>query len=285
MQRLQADVHSLPGERLVPLLLADTASAGAALDSRGRLARAALAAWDFECPSGLANHDPAGPASDDRAVRASAAGCAAYHVVHARLRALTFGDDLAAAPMAESDGVILLAFLAPDALGRTYWDDSRTPDVVETRAAIVTAALNAAGAELVSALGVTVDEWMWGRIHTVTLRADLFDAAGVTEYNSATFARDGGADIVDVGHPRDELSDDYSFDAGASVRWACEASAAGVGCTAELPGGQSHHPSSPSYDALLPAWLDNRPTPMLFDLAAARAAAVETIAVVPGETR
>jgi penicillin G amidase len=278
MQSIQADVLSIPGRLLVPVLLAD--SAGADLGAGGAAARAALAAWDFTCPSGLATSDPAGPASDDPAERAAAAGCAAFHAVHGRLRTLTFADDLAGVNLDERDGVILLAFLQPDALSGDYFDDIRTADVVETRAEIVAAALEGAGDHLIGKLGPSTDDWMWGRLHTVTLRADLFDQSGVTDYNSGRFAKGGGAYTVDVAHPRNERGDRYEFGHGASVRWACEAGADGVGCTFELPGGQRHLQDSSFFDSLFDEWLQNRPSPMRFELGAVRAAAVERIQAV-----
>jgi penicillin amidase len=275
MQAIQADVHSLPGERITPTLLADAATV--TLDADAELARAALAAWDFECPSGLADHDPDGEPAADAAARASAAGCAAFHVVMAKLRHLVFDDDTDAVDLPALDGALLNAFLAADRLSRAYWDDLSTDMVTETRADIVAAALSQAGAFLKDELGPTVDAWLWGRIHTIALRADLFDQAGVTDYNTADFARGGGAYVIDVGDPEDELHDEYAMSHGSSIRWTCEAAEAGVACAYELPGGQRHHPDSPWFDDLFAAWLDNTPTPMERDLEVLRAASLETI--------
>lgn len=277
MQAIQADVLSLPGQAMSPILLAD--SEEVALDGDATLARAALLAWDFRCPTGLATSDPDGAASDDPDERASAAGCAVFHVAFARLRAATFADDGAAAGVTAGGDALLRAFLRPGSMSREYWDDLATEEV-ETRGDQVAAALSAAGGFLIDELGPTTDEWLWGRLHTVTLKADLFSAAGIDLYDSGAFARDGGAYTIDVGHPDDELGDDYAMSAGASVRWTCRADGDGVACSFELPGGGPHHPSSPYFDGMIDEWLANRPSPMRFELDAARAAAVETIELV-----
>ena len=45
----------------------------------------------------------------------------------------------------------------------------------------------------------------------------------------------------------------------------------------QLPGGQSSHSTSPNYDDLLPLYLDNQPSPIIFDVAEAANVAAETI--------
>jgi len=116
----------------------------------------------------------------------------------------------------------------------------------------------------------------------VTLRADLFDAAGVTRYNSDTFVTDGGLFTVDVAHPSDDSRGRYDVRHGASMRLACRADGDGVACTIELPGGQRHQRDSRFYNSMLPGWLANAPVPLTFSIDEAAAGAAETL-VVTGE--
>ena len=277
MQSIQADVHSLVGETVTPAIL--QAVAAATLDADAQAVVDALSDWDFECPTGLTGTDPEGSA--DPATSASARGCAAFHVAWSRLMKMTFGDDLTAAGVQGSAfaSALVFALTAPGSLSRTYWDDESTPGGVETRAETVAAALSSAGAFLRSELGDPSD-WLWGRIHTLTLRADLFSDSGVGEFDSDTFANDGGLFTVDVANPASDQKDDYFHRNGPSMRLACEASDAAVDCTIELPGGQRHHRDSQFYDSMLDAWLGNQPTPFLFGLDQAAAAAVESVRLV-----
>ena len=278
MQSIQADVHSLVGEVLTPAILEVVADE--TLDADAQAIADALAGWDFECPTGLSGTDPEGAA--DAATAASARGCAAFHVAWSRLLSMTFADDLAAAGVENASAfpnALIFALTQPASLNRRYWDDEAT-GAVETRVDTVSAALSSAGAYLRTELGEP-SEWLWGRIHTVTLRADLFDAAGVAEFNSQEFANDGGMFTVDVAHPADEVDDDYFHRNGPSMRLACQASDAAVDCTIELPGGQRHLRDSQFYDSMLDEWLTNQPVPFLYGMDEAAAAAVESVRLVP----
>lgn len=255
MIAMQSDVYSLPGARITPMLLADTTDVAA--DSPAGKVRAALAAWDFTCPTGLATSAPDAAPSTDEAARVAAAGCAAYHATFAKVRTLTFADDTAAAGVNAFDDALLFALLRPDMQSRSYWDDVATP-AVETRAERVARAMEEAGELLASRLGPEPADWLWGRMHTLTLRADLFDEAGITTYNSSPVARDGGPHQINVGYPIGELSGNFTMDSGASMRLVCEGNAGAVTCEFQLAGGQAHHRDDPSFNSLLPAWLSNQ---------------------------
>lgn len=280
MQSIQADVFSLPGELLTPRI--EAAVDGAALDADGQAALDALAAWDFECPTGLAGTDPDAPA--DGRTAASARGCLAFHVVYGRLRRLTFADELAELAPDENltarPAALINLMTDPESLTRDYWNDVSTVGL-ESEQDIVIAALSEAVAFLRKELGEDPANWLWGRLHTLTLRADLFSNIGVTEFDSATYANDGGAFTVDVAHPASEINDNYVQNSGPSMRFACQTGADGVDCTIELPGGQRHDRSSAFYNSMLPDWLINLPAPLLFDIAEVEAQGGESLVVSP----
>lgn len=265
MQSIQGDVLLGVGRATTPAILA--AVSGATLDADAQAVALALTDWDDQCPTGLEGDDPDSPASTDATVLAEARGCAAFHAVWGRLSDLTFGDELAAAGVQHTalDSALVLALTQPDALSQSYWDDVST-GAVETEADTVAAALSEAGALLRQKLGDDPNDWLWGRLHTVTLRADLFDAAGVSDFNSPTYARDGGLYTVNVGNPSNPEGGSFDMRAGASMRLACAAGSEAVTCTIELPGGERHLRDSPFYDNLLPGWLDNQPIPLTFSV-------------------
>jgi penicillin amidase len=153
---------------------------------------------------------------------------------------------------------------APDA----YWDDASTADVVETAADMALTAVNTSGAWLAEEFGADANNWRWGRMHTVTLRADLFDTFGVGAYNVGPFANDGGLFTVDVANISNARERDYSHRSGASMRFVCEMLPAGAQCSIQLPGGQVHHSTDPNYSSFMPDYLSNTPWELNMDFSA-----------------
>lgn len=281
MQAIQADVRSLLGERVVPALLG--AVNGVALSDPAQQVVNALAAWDFECTTGLDGTDPEESPKSPTGV-ASSVGCAAFHVLWPRLVRLTLLDE--ADPdvnLAPNPSAFVRLLLSPGdlAYAGSYWDDRRTDEAEETKADQIAAALDSAGRWLAAQLGPDSDDWRWGRIHTLTLRADLFSAAGVNLYDSPAFANDGGLYTVDAAHPTRMFADGYGHESGPSMRFACAASGERVECTIDLPGGQRHHQDSPNYSDLLEKHLQNAPTPFPFTVAEVTAVTVETVTFAP----
>ncbi|MEZ4471483.1 MAG: penicillin acylase family protein [bacterium] len=278
MQSIQADVRALIGERTVPAILA--AVDGVDLDAGAEAVRAALAGWDFTCPTGLEGVDPMGEFSTDEPQAAASAGCTAFHVLWPRLVLAAFADDRFE-QRAPNDAALVRLLTRPESFHAEgdYWDDSRT-DGLETAAGQITGALADASAWLTENLGAAPDAWRWGRIHTVTLAADLFSAAGLPDYDHGPFANDGGMYTVDVANPSGRFQDRYSHSSGASMRFACHAGDA-MTCTIELPGGQRHFRDSPHYDDLLQKYLVNEPVAFPFTPSEVDAATVESVAVNP----
>jgi penicillin amidase len=287
MESIVADVHSLPGERIVPALLADVEMAATPLTPAGQHVLEALRAWDFECPTGLSDADPESATVAEGGVAASAVGCAAFHVFFDRLRTAVFTDEVVEAGAMGIRGrqhaVTALVTRGGDlARGSAYWDDVSTADVVETRADTVAVALNAAGASLTALLGEDPAGWLWGRIHTLTLTANLFDQAGVDQFNHGPFANDGGMDTVDVAAPLSPFTDVYVQRHGASMRFLCEAPAdAPVHCRMQFPGGQQHFRDSPYYEHMVPAYLRNEATDIALTAEAVDAASMTSVSVSP----
>ncbi len=282
MQDIQADTHSLYGEYATPHITSDLDAADG-LSAEAEALRDILKAWDFSCPTGFDNSDPeAAVPSTDAAVIASSQGCAAFHVLWSRLRTATFADELAAADASDlpiRHQPMALALFAPDSLSQTYWDDVSTGGQPESRADIVVAATEAAAAFLADELGSDASGWRWGALHTLTLRADLFDAAGVADFNADAVMNDGALSTVDVASPSNDISDDYGHRSGASTRLTCQADSSGVQCSHELPGGQRHDRESNFYLSLFAKWLGNEPSALGFSIDDARASAAESYRV------
>lgn len=284
MQSIQADVYSLVGERVVPPLLAIMDGAADGLSDAGAAVLAALSAWDRQCYTGLQGTDPEGAFSTDPAETASAIGCAAFHSTFFELKDALIADELAAAGVTAraNESVVIFQLTAPDelALSEGYWDDVSTTDVTESDTEIVARALEAAGAWLSATLGSDPDGWRWGRLHTITLRADLFSSL-TEDFNNGPYARAGGMYTVDVGNPGNTAQRDFSQRAGASMRFACRAPSSGVRCSIELPGGNVHFRDAPQYDDQLQRYLRNEPVDIEFDINTALQNAAESYRLQP----
>jgi len=284
IQSMQSDVRSLLGERMTPAILeilGDTA-----LSPEAEQLREALSAWDFECPTGLEGIADDAPRAQGAEATASI-GCTAFHLLYGRLPRLAFGDELSVAgvELMPQDEAIIRLVTEPEALqgGAAYWDDLSTEDLSEAPEAILAQAFEESAAWLVEELGPSKDDWRWGYLHRLTLRADLFSAAGVDSYDNGSYANDGGAFTVDVAAPRNAAEHQYGQRSGASMRFTCSAGVEALRCFFEHPGGQRHHPSSPHYGDGLSDWLSNQPRRLPFSPEEVEAAAVERLQVLAPE--
>ncbi len=282
MQETQADVFSAVGRDTVPVVLGLAAQAESLLDTNGQLVRDQLAAWSYECPTGLSSTSPSSAPNASMETRLESAGCMAYHALVPRLHRAVFADEQAAAGIgrrARLDSMIIL-LLRPEELaaGPVYWDDVSTSSVTETSTETAALVLNDTGAYLVGEFGADPADWLWGRKHTVTFAP----AFGQLFVPNGPYANDGGLFTVDVANPSGQFSDNYAHGSGPSMRFACGAGpTTGVDCTIELPGGQRTFTASPYYDNLLPLWLQNDPVPLWYRAADVEREAVEVLEFLP----
>jgi hypothetical protein len=79
---------------------------------------------------------------------------------------------------------------AGSALDTSYFDNVAT-SAVETSTDTIVLAINRAGDFLEKTLGADANGWRWGRLHTATLYAPLFENLGNAQ-NEGPFANDGG---------------------------------------------------------------------------------------------
>ena len=275
-----SDVQSLIGREMVPRILEIANADETTLTDEAQKVVNVLTAWGeggYECPTGLDGSDPAmAPLAGPDEV-AQSSGCTAWHQAIREIDIALAQDE---SNKAFPSFVTFYSIMDASRLqaGDVYWDDVTTEGIQETRFDIIGAALDTAGSALVAEYGENEFEWPWGRKHgfrLTNLLADLSAAvfsqfnipAGRTEF----FANDGGLFTVDVANPNAE----GIHRSGPSTRLQCEG-ATPVSCTIQLPGGQSSHESSPNYVDLLPGFIDNEPTELIFDIGVAADVAAET---------
>ncbi len=281
MQDIIGDTYSIIGALMTPEMLAEF---GTVTDANQSALVDALTAWQYTCPTGLSGEDP--ESAVDAANAAEARGCAAFHAVYGALRSVVFRDEIAANGWNRgvSDAPLLRMVLRPEELNNPtqYWDDVSTDGAVETFGDNLAIALADAAVMFESAIGTDPQGWLWGRVHNLTLRADLFSSLGIDFYDHGPIATPGGLYTVNVANPRS--GQNLTHTSGASMRLLCEGLSAGVSCSIQLPGGQPHFREDDNYVGMLARWLKNEPTPLVMDIATVAAdAATTSVSAVPAE--
>lgn len=227
----------------------------------------ALSAWKGTCPTGLATKDSEGAPSSDATEREEATQCLIFHRLVNDLRWDIFQDELieavgVKAPRAQLAALTDLLNEDVRLSATNYWDNVDSEDVVETPADIIALSVDNTLAWIESKLGANRENWLWGRIHRITLTADLFPEFGVNTFNNGPYAVSGGLSTVNVAQPAQNWNDGFDIRSGASMRWICEGFPEGMSCSLQVPGGQVHDRESPFYENFLDRWLSNTPFEM-----------------------
>ena len=272
MVELQADTHSLEGERMVPMLLKaadDNPTAVSDLGLGDAVER--LRSWDFTTPSGVDAEYRKDKGPDAKEIEASVAASIFYAWV-TRFRNNVLDDDLAVhdAGIGTSAKVRAIFYLleneSDSKTGATLFDDVTTTEVVETKEDIMLASLKQALDWLASgdAFDTTdMEAWRWGQLHGMQTQ-DLFGAfAGAAFITQGPFPRGGASYTVDVAG-FGSSGTNFNYGAGPQMRYVAELDPDGIRAVNALPGGQSDDTDSPHYDDLLQMWLRNETFPYYF---------------------
>jgi len=281
---MQGDTYVLAAAGIVPGVLEQVSLIDGMLTADQQIVVDALQAWNYTCPTGLSTSDPTSPASTDAAEVSEALGCTVFHALLDELTAKTFADDVmgSGASTRSMYTATYLAFTQPQLLSLqgSYWDNLATTDISEDETTIVMDAIGATALKLKAEYTTDTDAWLWGRLHTLTLEADLINAVTPT-YNNGPYAAPGGQWTVNVANPRNAGDSNFTFGAGPSMRLVVENTANGLVSKISFPGGNKHFRDSDYYDNLLQGWLKNEPVALLFTQAEIAAAAVESEEILP----
>ncbi|MEZ4459461.1 MAG: penicillin acylase family protein, partial [bacterium] len=282
---IQGDTLVLAGQGIVPVVLNELSLFDGVLDADQQRVVDALQAWNYTCPTGLATNDPEGAVSADAGEVSEALGCTVFHVLLDTLTEKLFADDVmgSSASVRSMYSATYVQLTNPELFGETtfdYFDNVLTPNVQEGRLDTILAAITEAGQRLKNAHTTDTSKWLWGRLHTLELKADLLSAV-VATYNNGTYAAPGGQWTVNVANPANVSDDNFTFGAGPSMRLVAEVTDNGIVSRISFPGGQRHFRDNAFYDNLLDGWLKNEPIDLLFGSAAVDAAATETDEILP----
>jgi penicillin amidase len=227
-------------------------------------------------------------------------GCAAYLTWEHRLLRDIYDDelgDLARDYVGSPASWVALDGLLADP-SSAWWDDTTTPDVVETATTLLSRALDEAGAELRSVLG-NPDGWTWGRLHTATFREATLGESGIGPlewyFNAEPVSVGGAAGAVNnvtyefssvYADPFDPsvvpatLTGAFAVTSGPSYRLVIDMSDLD-GARLVTTTGQSGNPFDRHYGDLIDPWVEGVLVPMPFTPAAIDAASVARLTLTP----
>jgi penicillin G amidase len=227
-------------------------------------ARDLLTAWKtntgapaYNCPTGLTGSDPKSAPVTDVPTLTNSAACLLFHTFLNNLLHGVFDDDFAvvSATTGQSFGGdtgaeirALVVKLLPDLTQHSFCDDVSPTFAVTTAKTCGTQVINAlvaAFSSLSAANGPPPNNWLWGRVHTMTTvsPASPLIANGFT---AGPFARPGGALTVDVGNPSGSQSSPlgFAYGSGSNVRHisVMDPNAANAVVKMQLPGPERDAP-------------------------------------------
>lgn len=195
-------------------------------------------------------------------------GAALFEQAMRNLRDLTWDeleDSTGHRVATPSDAVMLELINQPT---NKWWDDRRTPNVVETRDLIMSRALAAAYDSLEARFGQpTTAGWPWDSVATV----DVHHVLGLKGFSVTGLITDGGRGTLNPAPGGDGFGPSWRLvvDLGPTVQaWDT------------YPGGQSGNPASAEYDNRIPQWLAGQLSPVLAPLTSAALPAARTQSVL-----
>ena len=265
MAAIQADVTDGFAQVLVPSLVAVDLSDDPFTGS----AQALLKSWDYSTPADGSE---------------ASAAAAYFYAVWTKVLAAAFDDQLP--PDLRADGgsrwrLVVTALLRDPT--NPWWDDKRTPAIVESRDEILRQSLVQARLALTKSLGSDVQGWSWGKVHTLTLTHRVLGADPVpgpirAMVNRGPFPLPGGSAVVNA--------NGWNASSGFVVNWA--PSMRMVVDLANLDSstwvnqtGQSGHPYHPHYADQIDAWSSGGTFPWPFTDAALTAARRDELILTP----
>ncbi|GGK81627.1 penicillin acylase family protein [Ornithinimicrobium pekingense] len=264
MTQLQLDDHNAFAEVLVPYLLRIDLGNDFYTE-----AQELLREWDLTAPAG-----------GDQS-----AAAAYFYAVYDNLLEMVFDDelppDLGATGNSRSMLLVEELLRSPDS---AWWDDRRTPGVLESRDEVIRTAMIQARNDLTSTLSKDPADWSWGQLHQVTLEHEVLSGDAVPDVVSGIFGQQpipvgGGSALVNAFN-WDASADTFAVTAGPSMRMVVDLADLDASRWVNQTG-TSGHPFHPNWKDQTQAWVDGQTYPWAFTGAAVEEAAESSLTLVP----
>ncbi len=260
LARIQFDSKSLPAQSYVPLmegLSSDDPEVQAAIER--------LRGWDLR--------------ETQDSVPASIFEIFTIYLMH-NVLADDIGQENLDSLLPYSAKTIFMHDLAGQ-LNSSWWDNQDTAEK-ESWEDIMLQSLADAVTWLEENQGGSMNEWAWGKIHTITFEDRVLGASGVAPieaiFNRGPFAVDSSRDLVNA--QAWDSSDPAAVIHHASQRMLVDMSDLD-NSRSVIPTGNSGHPYNAHYDDQMPLYLTGQYHPMPFSREAVEAAAVEHLILQP----
>ncbi len=195
---------------------------------------------------------------------------------------LELGKALWADQLGTPDGDAWAVRLLLDQPDHPWWDDTTTPETVETRDDILLRALSRALEAMTAAQGSDRNAWRWGDLHTATFVNTPLGQSGIGLIESLFNAgpvRVGGSSRA-INNTAWSLSNPFAVRSLPSLRMIVDLADL-ENSRAIHTTGQSGHPFSPHYRDMIEAWRTIGYHPLRFGDEAVSAAAVHTLELRP----
>jgi penicillin amidase len=274
--QIQIDSSPLRARDIVPLL----GDVTPATEDGGTIA-ARIASWDGAC--GI-----------------DSLGCAAWSAWEYRVMRDIFDDDLGGVARdyvgSPYSWVTLTRLLADPS--SAWWDDDRTPDLIERGPDIVARAMDEAGAELRDVIG-SPNRWSWGHLHTASFREATLGQSGIGPFewyfNDGPHSVLGTAGAINNTYVRfsaayaDPDDPDYKpvgiehvFDMTNMPSYRLTMDMGDLeGARIVITTGQAGNPFDRHYNDQIEAWRSGETVPLPFSARAIEQAAVSTLTLTP----
>jgi len=200
-----------------------------------------------------------------------------------RLKANLFNDQLPEGISTEGSQAMWAIHQLVEDPDNVWWDNSTTPDVVETRDDIMALSFREAYENTVAALGEARDNWRWGTLHTATFVSSPLGASGIdlieNIVNRGPVATSGSSEIINAtGWNTD--SGNFSVVSLPSMRIIIDLGDLSQSVAINTTG-QSGHPYSPHYGDMIDMWRNIQYHPMLWTRQQVEQAAVNRLILNP----
>ena len=130
-----------------------------------------------------------------------------------------------------------------------WWDSKSTQDTKESRADIFVAAINEGMKELENQLGSDIDNWKWGKVHTLEHNHPFGKVEALRKFfNVGSFEVDGSNMVINNLKFHFNETGKYEVNAGPSTRRIVDFSDVENNSWSILPTGNSGNPFSKHYD-------------------------------------
>ena len=266
MNEIQNDTYNGFAPTLVQSLLQIDLSG----DEFTQQAQILLGDWDFLQPSDKGR---------------SSVRAAYYNAVWMRIVEYTFNDELPQDLQGNGGArymAAMLTLLKDPTNG--WWDDRRTPGLVETRDEILRKALVQARLDLAKHLGKDPVTWSWGELHTLTEEHQVLGGATVPDlvrriFNRGPVELGGGSSIVNA-NAWNASSGTFDVTAGPSMRMVVDLGNLDASTWVNQTG-TSGHPYSAHYIDQIDAWAAGETFPWPFSRGAVEQARQDELILSP----